>query len=71
MVNFQDPNVVASEIRTNTFESHNIIPGLKNTLFHSGGPEVLARPRRFIYVRLPPPTLLRMLRPYRQLTPHS
>jgi len=45
--------VVASEICTNAF--HNIIPGLKNTLFYSGGPEVLARPRRFIYVRLPPP----------------
>ena len=53
MVNFQDPNVVASEICTNAF--HNIIPGLKNTLFYSGGPESLALPRRFIYVRLPPP----------------
>jgi len=47
--------------------NHNIIPGLKNTLFYSGGPEVLARPRRLVYVRLPPPTLPQMLRPYRLL----
>jgi len=67
MVNFQDPNVVASETGTNAFQSHNIIPGLKNTLFYSGGPEILARPCWFIYVRLPPHTL-RMLHPYRQLT---
>ena len=71
MVNFQDPNVVASEICTNAFQSHNIIPVLKNTLFYSGGPEVLARPRRLVYVRLPPPTLPQMLRPCGLLTVRS
>ena len=31
MVNFQDPNVVASETCTNALQSHNVIPGLKNS----------------------------------------
>src|SRR5260221_8758149 len=63
MVNFHYPNLVASEICTNAFQSHwyNIMPALSNTLLDSGTPEVLARTRRFIYVRLPPPTLPRCL----------
>lgn len=56
MVDFSDPAMFASEICTNAPQSHSIIPGLRNTLFYSGGREVLARRRRFIYVRLPPPS---------------
>ena len=55
MVDFSDPAMFASEICTNAPQSHCITLGLRNTLFHSGGPESLAHPRRFIYVRLPPP----------------
>jgi len=48
--------VVTSEICTNAFQSHNVMPALRNTLLDSGTPEVVARTRRFIYVRLPPPS---------------